>query len=266
MNSLAYDVTPIAAFNDNYIWLITRPDSKQCIVVDPGDANVVIAHLMAHQLELTAVLVTHHHQDHIGGVAQLRDYAAANQQKLTVYGPTIEAQSVTDIALEQGDIADIKSLGLKFNILNLPGHTLGHIAFYDQHSLFCGDTLFAGGCGRMFEGTPEQMANSLQKLADLPHTTNVYCAHEYTLANLDFAQAVEPNNETISARITYCQQQRLLKQPTLPSTIEQERATNPFLRTTQAEVIATILARSPADGQPSAVEAFAHLRKWKDNF
>jgi len=266
MNSLAYDVTPIAAFNDNYIWLIIRPDSKQCIVVDPGDANVVIAHLMAHQLELTAVLVTHHHQDHIGGVAQLRDYAAANQQKLTVYGPTIEAQSVTDIALEQGDIADIKSLGLKFNILNLPGHTLGHIAFYDQHSLFCGDTLFAGGCGRMFEGTPEQMANSLQKLADLPHTTEVYCAHEYTLANLEFAQAVEPNNETISARIAYCQQQRLLKQPTLPSTIEQERATNPFLRTTQAEVIATILARSLANTRPSPIEAFAHLRQWKDNF
>ncbi|NRA55564.1 MAG: hydroxyacylglutathione hydrolase [Gammaproteobacteria bacterium] len=266
MNSHNYDVSPIAAFNDNYIWLITRPDSNQCVVVDPGDANVVIAQLATRQLELAAVLVTHHHQDHIGGIAQLRSHAALNKQPFTVYGPKIEAQSVTDIALEQGDIAYIEALGLTLKVLDLPGHTLGHIAFYDQDSLFCGDTLFAGGCGRLFEGSPQQMAQSLQKLAELPGATKVYCAHEYTLSNLDFAQAVEPTNETISARIAYCQQQRLLKQPTVPSTIEQERATNPFLRTKEATVIASIVIRSSTKPIPNSVETFAQLRQWKDNF
>jgi hydroxyacylglutathione hydrolase len=266
MNSHNYHVSPIAAFNDNYIWLITQPDSAQCIVVDPGDAQVVIAQLALLQLELVAVLVTHHHQDHIGGIAELRAYAAERNQPFIVYGPKTEAKSVVDVALEQGDIANLAETGLQFKVLDLPGHTLGHIAFYDQHSVFCGDTLFAGGCGRLFEGTAAQMANSLQKLADLPPATKIYCAHEYTMSNLAFAQAVEPNNETISARIAYCQQQRLLNRPTVPSTIEQERATNPFLRTAQTDVISMVQSRTDSTELPTPVDSFAHLRQWKDSF
>lgn len=265
MNNHNYQVSPISAFNDNYIWLITAPNSNQCIVVDPGDATVVLAELARRQLELAAIFITHHHHDHVGGVAQLVAHAAKSEQ-FAVFGPSLEAQQIVNVSLTEADTVVIAAMNLQFKIMELPGHTLGHIAFYDQHSVFCGDTLFAGGCGRTFEGTPVQMHDSLTKLAALPAATNIYCAHEYTLANLDFAHTVEPNNDTIAARIAYCQQQRALNVPTVPSTIEQELATNPFLRTAQEDVASMIKTRLSTTTALTQVDIFANLRQWKDSY
>ena len=268
MNSPLYQVTPIAAFNDNYIWLITEPTNQYCVVVDPGDASVVLKVLTANNLTLAAILVTHHHQDHIGGVSDLVNKANKTAD-FAVYGPSQEAQSVVGIPLIESQKITIKSMQLHLQIVELPGHTLGHIAYYDQYSVFCGDTLFAGGCGRMFEGTPQQMHQSLENLAALPPSTKVYCAHEYTLANLAFAKAVEPNNDALAARIEFCQQQRVLKQPTIPSTIGEELATNPFLRTNHRDVIAMAQQKSQQKSQRKnliASEVFGQLRQWKDTF
>lgn len=265
MNNTHYRVSPIEAFDDNYIWLITEPHSDLCVVVDPGNADVVLQQLEKQRLKLAAIFITHHHHDHTGGVQQLVANAEKTQQ-FKIYGPSLEAQSVVTNKLNQGDTVNVDGMDLQFKILAVPGHTLGHIAFYDSISVFCGDTLFAGGCGRMFEGTPEQMHDSLTKLASLPATTNVYCAHEYTLANLAFAQAVEPNNVTIEARIDFCRQQRLLNMPTIPSTIAQELATNPFLRTDNGDVSAIINSRLPNNAALSPVDIFANLRQWKDGF
>ncbi len=265
MNFQKYQVNPIKAFNDNYIWLITTPESNYCVVVDPGDADVVLAVLQQRQLTLAAILITHHHQDHIGGVSKLVSQAAKHPD-FKVFGPTLEAQSVVDTPLGQGDIASVNAMNIEFKILDLPGHTLGHIAFFDQFSVFCGDTLFAGGCGRMFEGTPTQMHGSLAKLADLHRRTHVYCAHEYTLANLSFAQTVEPHNEAIASRIAYCEQLRLINIPTVPSNIRDELATNPFMRTANDDVIAMLQSRRSTKAPLSAIEAFAQLRQWKDTF
>ena len=265
MNFQPYQVEPIAAFNDNYIWLLTVPDSDYCVVVDPGDGEVVLELLKQRQLILAAILITHHHQDHIGGVTQLIDNAPKHPE-FKVFGPTIEAKSVVDIALTERDTVSVNAMNIQLKVLDLPGHTLGHIAYYDEFSVFCGDTLFAGGCGRMFEGTPAQMHASLAKLAALHPHTYVYCAHEYTLANLAFAQTVEPHNEAITSRIAYCEQLRLINIPTVPSKIRDELATNPFMRTSNDDVIAMLQSKSKSSTPINAIEAFAQLRQWKDNF
>ncbi|MFW9268975.1 hydroxyacylglutathione hydrolase [Pseudomonas sp. D2-30] len=252
-------ITALPAFNDNYIWLLQDHSTQTCAVVDPGDAAPVQGWLEAHpDWVLSDILVTHHHHDHVGGVAALKSATGA-----TVYGPASENIPARDIALN--DHAKVNVLGLDFDVYAVPGHTLGHIAYYHRGLLFCGDTLFAAGCGRLFEGTPEQMHHSLGRLAALPEDTLVYCTHEYTLSNLKFAAAVEPSNPDVAARLEKVTQQRNQGIITLPSTLALEKLTNPFLRTAETSVKQKADERN---GQPNqtASEVFAALRAWKDKF
>jgi hydroxyacylglutathione hydrolase len=255
-------IDALPAFTDNYLWLLQDTASKRCAVVDPGDAAPVRAWLAQHpDWQLTDILVTHHHNDHVGGVAELKQLTGA-----TVYGPAHEHIPARDVALE--DNATVQVLGLDFQVFAVPGHTLGHIAYYhagDAPLLFSGDTLFAGGCGRLFEGTPAQMHQSLQRLAALPETTAVYCAHEYTLANLRFARAVEPDNQQLAQRFAEVTRLREENRITLPSSIGLERLTNPFLRVSQPRVKEKADERAGAVN-PSPEAVFAALRAWKDKF
>lgn len=254
-------IDALPAFNDNYIWLLQDQQQQRCAVVDPGDAAPVLAWLEAHPgWQLSHILITHHHHDHVGGVEQLK--AASGAQ---VFGPAHEKIPGRDVALDDGDL--IAVLGLNFTIYAVPGHTLGHIAYIqpEQQWLFCGDTLFAGGCGRLFEGTPAQMHESLSRFAALPQQTLVYCTHEYTLSNLRFAMAVEPDNSALIRRFDEVSQWRSEGKISLPSNIALELATNPFLRSEQPSVVAAIAQRD-GGGERSAVEVFAALRAWKDKF
>ena len=251
---------PVSAFADNYLWLLH--DGKRALVVDPGDAEPVLQALQASRLQLESILVTHHHADHTGGVDALRKATGA-----TVYGPATERIPAPFQPLREGD--RVATLGLDFQVLDVPGHTAGHIAFYTpdmdgQPLLFCGDTLFSGGCGRLFEGTPAQMLASLDKLAALPRATRVCCAHEYTLANLNFALAVEPDNATLAAYAQHCRQLREQGKPTLPSSIGQEVLINPFLRTRQAGIMAAVHHFDASTTDDTTV--FAALRQWKNQF
>jgi len=259
MQNNTITVSAIKAFDDNYIWLIDN--GKAALVVDPGDATPVIAELAARQLELVGILNTHHHFDHVGGIAELKQ----SWPTLVVYGPP--TQALSKVHCQQGN--RIEALpGFELEIIEIPGHTLDHIAFYhhaDKPLLFCGDTLFAGGCGRLFEGSPQQMHDSLDRLSQYPNNTLVYCAHEYTLANLHFAMAVEPNNEQLKQRFEVDTAKRQRQQATVPSTLEIEIATNPFLRCTSASVQATARQRNGQDNN-SEVEVFAAIRQWKDSF
>ena len=254
-------IIPIPAFRDNYIWALH--DGRTAAVVDPGDAAPVLAWLDEHGIALSSILATHHHADHVGGIPALRA-----RYDVPVYGPAREAIPQRTHALREDDRFELPGLGVHFAISDIPGHTAGHIAYYaagDDPLLFCGDTLFAAGCGRLFEGTPAQMWSSLSKLAALPGPTRVYCGHEYTVANLRFAAAVEPSNADVRARIRDAADARARSLPTLPSTIAAERATNPFLRASDPTVMSTAAAHA---GHPMAgpVESFAVLRAWKDGF
>ncbi|WP_223414504.1 MULTISPECIES: hydroxyacylglutathione hydrolase [unclassified Pseudomonas] len=252
-------ISALPAFTDNYIWLLQDPDTRRCAVVDPGDAAPVQAWLAANPgWALSDILITHHHHDHVGGVEQLKKATDAK-----VYGPASETIPARDVALKDND--RISVLGWDFEVIEVPGHTLGHIAFYHQGLLFCGDTLFAAGCGRLFEGTPEQMHTSLTRLASLPEDTQVYCTHEYTLSNLRFAAAVEPGNPHTAARLAKVTEQRAAGIITLPSSIALEKLTNPFLRTGETSVKEKVDERNGTYNRaPSAV--FAALRAWKDKF
>jgi hydroxyacylglutathione hydrolase len=256
-------IDALPAFTDNYIWLLQDPSSKHCAVVDPGDAAPVLEWLEQHpDWQLTDILVTHHHHDHVGGVARLKQHTQAK-----VLGPAAENIPARDVALSDNDRINI--LGLDFSVLAVPGHTLGHIAFYHADAaaplLFCGDTLFAAGCGRLFEGTPEQMHHSLGRLTDLPDNTLVYCTHEYTLSNLRFAQAVEPQNADIAERLAQVSLWRSENRISLPSNLALERRTNPFIRTHETSVKEKADEWNGTPNQsPSAV--FAALRAWKDKF
>ncbi|BAU73710.1 hydroxyacylglutathione hydrolase [Metapseudomonas furukawaii] len=256
-------IDALPAFSDNYLWLLQDEVRHTCAVVDPGDAAPVLAWLEAHPgWRLTDILVTHHHHDHVGGVARLKEASGAR-----VLGPAREQIPVRDEALEDGD--RVLVLGLEFQVLDVPGHTAGHIAYYHEDQqrplLFCGDTLFAAGCGRLFEGTPEQMHRSLSRLAALPETTLVYCTHEYTLSNLRFARAVEPGNAATAARFEALSRLREAGGITLPSTIALERATNPFLRADETSVKQMADERAGRDNA-TPTEVFATLRAWKDSF
>lgn len=248
------------AFDDNYIWMLH--DGHQALVVDPGDEVPVLQALQAQHLQLQAILVTHHHADHIGGVDELRAATGA-----TVYGPAGEEMPEPLQRMAGGDTLQL--LGLSLTVLDVPGHTAGHIAWYSpdvdgRPLLFCGDTLFSGGCGRLFEGTPAQMLASLDQLAALPGDTRVCCAHEYTLGNLRFAQAVEPDNATLQQYARQCVSLRERQQPTLPSTIAVEREINPFLRSRHRAVAQAVQAREPSARDD--VSVFAALREWKNQF
>jgi hydroxyacylglutathione hydrolase len=253
-------VTAIPAFADNYLWLIH--DGQHAVVVDPGDAAPVEAALAALNLTLDAILLTHHHADHAGGVAAL-----LSQRKIPVYGPASERIAGVSMPVSEGQTVSLPTLGLNLSVLDVPGHTAGHIAYVaeQQHWLFCGDTLFAGGCGRLFEGTPEQMTASLQKFAVLPDDTAVYCAHEYTVSNLRFAVAAEPGNVLLAQRLEHAQQRRARGESTVPSDIGTEKLTNPFLRYREPAVVATLKAEGRLD-RDDPVAAFAALREWKNSF
>ena len=251
---------PLPAFADNYIWMVH--DGHKAVVVDPGDAQPVLQALQQTGLQLDAILVTHHHEDHVGGVDGLREATGA-----TVYGPAGENIPEPLVRLGGGD--RVQALGLDFSVLDVPGHTAGHIAFYcaDMDGLpllICGDTLFSGGCGRLFEGTPAQMLASLDQLAALPGNTRVCCTHEYTLSNLRFARAVEPDNQALRQYLTACEDKRARQLPTLPSSVALERDINPFLRSRLPAVIQAVQAFNPGARGETAV--FAALREWKNQF
>ncbi|UVM59126.1 hydroxyacylglutathione hydrolase [Pseudomonas sp. B21-010] len=252
-------ISALPAFTDNYIWLLQDHATQRCAVVDPGDAAPVQAWLEAHPgWVLSDILITHHHHDHVGGVQALK-----NATNATVYGPASENIPARDQALHDNDKVSV--LGWDFDVYAVPGHTLGHIAYYHHGLLFCGDTLFAAGCGRLFEGTPAQMHHSLSRLAALPEDTLVYCTHEYTLGNLKFAAAVEPGNPDVAARLEKVGRQRSEGIMTLPSTLAQEKLTNPFLRTTETSVKQKADERNGQRNQTPS-EVFAALRAWKDTF
>jgi hydroxyacylglutathione hydrolase len=258
------NLVALPAFADNYIWMLH--DGAGAAVVDPGDAAPVHAALDELGLELRAILVTHHHGDHVGGVNSLRA-----RLRGPVFGPASESIPAPFEALRENNL--IKVLGLHFKVLDVPGHTAGHIAYtqvQDAHSggeaplLFCGDTLFSAGCGRLFEGTPVQMVASLAKLAALPGNTRVCCTHEYTLANLRFAAAVEPENEVLAIHTKHCLSLRSTGQPTLPSSLALELQINPFLRCTEAAVAASAQVHGAHADDPLSV--FTTLREWKNHY
>jgi hydroxyacylglutathione hydrolase len=256
-------IEALPAFTDNYIWMLQDPERRLCAAVDPGDAGPVQAWLDSHpDWRLTDILVTHHHPDHVGGVQQLKAKHGAR-----VYGPAAENIPARDDALSDGQ--RIRVLDHELAVIEVPGHTLGHIAYFHDDAqtpwLLSGDTLFAAGCGRLFEGTATQMFASLQRLASLPAQTLVYCTHEYTLSNLRFAKAVEPDNQEIAERLEQVIRLREAKRITLPSHLRTEQATNPFLRSAEPTVVA---AASRQVGRPldTPETVFAALRAWKDSF
>lgn len=259
-------VTPIPAFTDNYIWIIHDDASKQALVVDPGDAQVVIKTLEKLNLTLTSILITHHHPDHIGGLNELIQYTSGASAPLQIYGPVTEKITQITHPCKDGDTLSIPWLKREFTVFYTPGHTLDHICFYSPEPtpwLFCGDTLFSGGCGRLFEGTPEQMLDSLDRLGQCPNETLVFCTHEYTSANLKFARGVEPENKDLLQYQEKVTDLRAKQIPSLPSSIGLEKAINPFLRSREEAVIAaaTQFAKEPA--APGA-ETFRAIRAWKD--
>lgn len=254
-------VTPVRAFADNYIWLIHSPrDAKRVVVVDPGDATPVERTLSERGLILAGLLITHHHPDHVGGVAGL-----LQQRGVPMFAPASERTPGQATRVRQGDRAVFESLGLEFGVLDVPGHTAGHVAYVGHSAVFCGDTLFSAGCGRLFEGTAEQMVQSLAKLAALPPETLVYCAHEYTLNNLKFGLAVEPDNAATAAYMAECREKRARDEATVPSDMRRERNVNPFLRCDQKSVKQAAEARA-GHGLQSHIEIFAVIREWKDGF
>ena len=252
------EIVPLPAFQDNYIWTLRA--GKFAAVVDPGEARPVKDYLAREGLTLAAILATHHHPDHVGGIPELVD-----MKKVPVFGPKGEPIPSLTHPVGQEDKVRIPELDAEFSVLDIPGHTRAHIAYYGLGSLFCGDTLFACGCGRVFEGTAAQMLSSLSKLAALPDETRVYCGHEYTLANIKFARAVDPDNAVLAAREERAKQLRQAGRPTLPSTLGEERATNPFLRCAEPVVVESANKYlGTRIGDP--VSVFAAIREWKNRF
>lgn len=252
-------VIPVPAFTDNYIWLVTNDHHQQAAIVDPGDAAPVLAELQHRHLEPVAILVTHHHHDHVGGIAGLLE----RYPDLPVYGPASELIPQLSRAMGEGQRVVLETLGMDFDVLDVPGHTAGHIAYYGEDSLFCGDTLFGNGCGRVFDGTLDDLHHSLQRLAQLPAETLVYCAHEYTVDNIGFAKWVEPDNTALDERLQQCWDLLDAGRATVPFELGSEFATNPFLRTHIPEVIARAEAIAGRETH-SPAEVFAVLRIWKD--
>jgi len=255
------EASPVRAFSDNYLWLIRAPrDGRSAVVVDPGDARPVQAALDEQGLALRAILVTHHHPDHVGGVAEL-----AARHGALVFGPARGRMPCVHRPLDDDDEVSLAELGLEFRVMAVPGHTLDHIAYYGHGALFCGDTLFSAGCGRLFEGTPSQMLGSLDRLAELPDDVRIFCAHEYTLGNLQFAATVEPGNVDVLEALEAVRALRAQDAITLPSTVGRERRINPFLRCREPSVRTAAEAHAGAP-LAEAAEVFAVVRAWKDGF
>jgi hydroxyacylglutathione hydrolase len=252
------EVFPVRAFNDNYVWTLVNGD--HAAVVDPGDAAPVLEYLRAQKLTLTAILNTHHHADHVGGNAEL-----LHHYRVPVYGPHDERIATVSNRVREGERFALDGIGIELSVLEIPAHTKSHIAFYNADMLFCGDTLFACGCGRLFEGTPHDMYDALAKLTALPDRTRVYCGHEYTLSNIRFARAVDPGNTLLAQWEQQVAAQRERGEVTLPSTIGQEKAANPFVRCGEPAVIAGA-SRHAGKALADAVSVLAEIRHWKNNF
>lgn len=251
---------PIPVFNDNYVWVLQVDDCDEVLVVDPGSGEPVMAALSQRDLRPAAVLVTHHHADHVGGVAPI-----VEGRKIPVYGPAGESIRLLSRPVRDADRIEFSVPAVALDVLDVPGHTAGHVAYVGDGFVFCGDTLFAGGCGRVFEGTPRQMLNSLNRLAELAPETSIYCAHEYTENNLRFATEVEPGNPELSRRLERIREQRARDLPTVPSTVDEELRTNPFLRCSEPGVIAAA-ERHAARAMADPVDVFATIRGWKDGW
>ena len=250
---------PVSAFQDNYLWLLSQNDSRQMAVVDPGDAQPILEELDRRQATLGAILLTHHHHDHIGGVQEL----LACFPDVEIHAPNDPRIAHATHRLAEGDQAHIACLGCTFRVFEVPGHTLTHIAYYGDGKLFCGDTLFACGCGRLFEGSPEQMYDSLSRIMALPDDTEVYCAHEYTLGNIAFARQVEPENVALLQRERDARKLREQHLPTVPSLLALEKRTNPFLRVGEPAVVAAAERYAGRD-LADAADVFGVVRGWKD--
>lgn len=247
-------IFPIPAFEDNYIWLLHN--KRDAVVIDPGDAAPVLKKLQELSLNLRAILITHHHADHINGVAELM-----NQFSAPVYAPQYEQFQFEHIALAEGDQINLNTIGLTFNVMWLPGHTLGHIAYLNESCLFCGDVLFSVGCGRLFEGTPKQMLGSLNRLKNLDPSISVYCTHEYTAKNIDFALTLEPNNRDLHHRKIEVEKLRHLQQASLPTSIGLELKTNPFLRCNQQVII-----ENAGVGKGDELSVFTKIRELRNHY
>ena len=254
------EVLPIKAFSDNYIWVIKNTKTNYCLLVDPGQSEPVLSFLSEQELILEAIIITHKHADHVGGVNEiLKTYS------VPTFGPHKEVKAWAENDVQQGEKLNFSNTGISFQVMEIPGHTHGHVAYYSPGHLFCGDTLFVAGCGRVFEGTMAQMYNSLQSLAHLPEDTKVYCAHEYTLSNLAFANAVEPDNADLREFTLSAQSLRKQGLATVPSSIGLEKRINPFLRCSEAKVVQSAQQRDMIiDSDP--VDVFASIRRWKDDF
>ncbi len=254
-------IVAIPAFKDNYIWAVHSLHKPAIVVVDPGDASPVLAYLQAKKLDLDAILITHHHFDHSGGIPILKDHFP----EVKVYGPANEIITGVTHLLKEGDTISLADFGLSLKILDIPGHTKGHIAYYNDDLLFCGDTLFSCGCGKLFEGTPAQMVNSLRKIQQLSPATLMYCGHEYTKANIQFAKIVDPTNPDLDKRLAEVEEALTKSRPTLPISLESEFLTNPFLRVNTKEIIRSVQKHWNLE-ENDPVKLFFHLREWKNHF
>lgn len=256
-------ITPIPAFTDNYIWALHN--ELDCVVVDPGDPIVVLEFLATNKLTLRAILITHHHYDHTGGIEALQQH----YPDIPVFGPNNPTIKGITQVLQENDVIELPDLQCEFSVIEVPGHTLDHIMYYAKGVLFCGDTLFSCGCGRMFEGTAPQMTNSLAKIQHLPQDTQIYCTHEYTAANIAFAETVEPDNKDLTRYKQWVEQQRNKNAPTLPTSLSEQLQINPFLRL-QAHSVKQFTQqyarKSGQDTSSDSVQVFATLRKAKDDF
>ncbi len=252
-------IFPICAFKDNYIWTLVDVDQRQAWVVDPGDAKAVINVFTEKGLNLKGILLTHHHWDHTDGVAELN----ARYGPLKIIGSSLTSISSVNHFVREDD--EIQCLSWSLKTMEIPGHTKDHLGYYNEKILFCGDTLFSVGCGKIFEGNPPQMYQSLQKIKNLSAQTKIYCGHEYTLANLLFAKTVDPENPAITAKINYVKQQLAQNLSTIPSTLNEEKIINPFLRCEEAAIIRSV-EKYTGKKLVDPIEVFAHLREWKNNF
>ena len=254
------EIIPLPALKDNYIWLLKNKASRHIAIVDPSEPEPVLKFIASEKLIPIAIMITHHHWDHVGGIAGITE-----KHTLPVYTPKTESVTGSTNPVGEGDVVSLPELELTLNILDVPGHTAGAVAYYTDKMVFSGDTLFTAGCGRLFEGTPAQMHASLTKFKSLPDDTLLYCGHEYTVSNLKFAATVEPDNKAIQECLKLAQQARNENQATVPTTLAQEKETNPFLRCEQTTVI-NAAADYSGEKSNEPAEVFAAIRRWKDNF